>query len=153
MRRALSALPIAGADALAERAGGDVDERQPRRRVPSRSDRSAQLQQLGAIERAGLGPRRVQNRRRVPFDSTNRSLAGFCGFADRNASRRRKSAAITSAIEQQLVGWPLPASDVDVSESMRSRVAMFVRAGMSVARSRAWPRSLSVHTSLERQEP
>ena len=40
-----------------------------------------------------------------------------------------------SAAEQQLVGWPLPASEVERSESIRSRVAMFLRAGMSAARS------------------
>ena len=56
------------ADALTERAGGDVDERQPRRRMTFeiRPD-LAQLHQLGAIEGAGFGPRRVQNRRRVPL--------------------------------------------------------------------------------------
>jgi hypothetical protein len=41
----------------------------------------------------------------------------------------KKSAAITSAIEQQLGRWPLPASDVEVSESMRNRVAMFGESG------------------------
>jgi len=41
-----------------------------------------------------------------------------------------------SAAEQQLVGWPLPASDVDLTESMRSRVATFFSAGTSKARSR-----------------
>ena len=40
-----------------------------------------------------------------------------------------------SAAEQQLVGWPLPASDVARIESIRSRVAMFFRAGISEARS------------------
>ena len=57
-----------GADALAERAGGDVDERQPRRRMTFEIGADlAQLQQLGAIERAGLGPRGVENRRGVPL--------------------------------------------------------------------------------------
>ena len=41
-----------------------------------------------------------------------------------------------SAIEQQLVGCPVPASDVDFSESIRSRVATFFRAGMREERSR-----------------
>jgi hypothetical protein len=40
-----------------------------------------------------------------------------------------------SAIEQQLVGWPLPASDVARIESIRNRVAMFFKAGTSSARS------------------
>ena len=44
-----------------------------------------------------------------------------------------------SAIDMQLVGWPLPASDVERTESMRSRVAMFFRAGDE-------RRAISVHT-------
>jgi hypothetical protein len=57
-----------GTDALAERSGGHVDEGQARRRVPFeiRSD-VAQLEQLFTRERAGFGPRRVQNRRRMSF--------------------------------------------------------------------------------------
>ena len=34
-----------------------------------------------------------------------------------------------SAAEQQLVGWPLPASLVERMESMRSRVEIFCKAG------------------------
>jgi hypothetical protein len=34
-----------------------------------------------------------------------------------------------SAAEQQVVGWPLPASLVERTESIRSRVAMFINAG------------------------
>ena len=34
-----------------------------------------------------------------------------------------------SAVEQQLVGCPLPASDVERTESIRSRVAMFFECG------------------------
>ena len=56
------------ADALAERAGGDVDERQPRRRVPLEVGSDlAQLQQFRPVERARLGPRRVEQRRGVPL--------------------------------------------------------------------------------------
>ena len=40
-----------------------------------------------------------------------------------------------SAIEKQLVGCPLPASEVARAESIRRRVAMFWRAGTSDARS------------------
>ena len=66
MRRAFSAHADRGADALAERSGRHVHERQPRRRVPLQVGIDPpQLQQLGAIERAGLGPRRVEQRRRV----------------------------------------------------------------------------------------
>ena len=55
-----------GTDALTERAGRHVDKRQAWRRVPFevRSE-LAQLQQLRAIERAGFGPRGVEQRRGV----------------------------------------------------------------------------------------
>ena len=68
MRRALSAVPTERADALPERSGRDIDERQPRRRVSLeiRPDRP-QLQQLFARKQPGFGPRRVQNRRGVPL--------------------------------------------------------------------------------------
>ena len=57
-----------GADALAERSGRDVDERQARRRMPFEIGVDPpQLQQLGAVERAGLGPGGVEQRRRVPL--------------------------------------------------------------------------------------
>src|SRR5688572_27485564 len=65
-----------------------------------------------------------------------RSLSGFWGLAGSNRISAKNNAAVRSAIEQQLVGWPLAASDVDFSESIRSWVAMFVRAGISVERSR-----------------
>ena len=66
-----------GADTLAERAGRHVHERQPRRRMTFEigSD-PPQLQQLGAIERARLGPRGVQNRRRVTFREHEPIAAG-----------------------------------------------------------------------------
>jgi len=47
----------------------------------------------------------------------------------------KNNAAINSAAEQQLVGWPLPAADVDRIESMRNWLAMIRKAGMSDARS------------------
>jgi hypothetical protein len=34
-----------------------------------------------------------------------------------------------SAAEQHVLGWPLPASAVERTESMRNRVAMFISAG------------------------
>ena len=65
-----------------------------------------------------------------PFDSTKRSLSGLLRIAaGRSASRRRTARPSMSAAEQQLVGWPLPASDVARIESMRSRVAMFLQRG------------------------
>jgi hypothetical protein len=42
---------------------------------------------------------------------------------------------MTSAAEQQLVGWPLPAAEVDRMESIRSRAAIFFNAGIRTARS------------------
>jgi hypothetical protein len=94
----------------------------------------AQLQQLGAIEGAGLGPRRVQNRRRVPFESTKRSAPGCCGSFGSNRISAKNSAAVMSAIEQQLVGMAAARSSSN-GESIRSCVAMFFKAGINVARS------------------
>ena len=131
MRRALSAMPIAGADALAERAGRDVDERQARRRMAFEIGvELAQLQQLGAVEGAGLGPGGVENRRGVPLRQHEaiaaRDAADPCGSKRISA---KNSAAMRSAAEQHWSGWPLPASVVARIESMRSRVAMFFSAG------------------------
>src|SRR5207247_1025670 len=58
----------ADAEPLAERAGGDVDERQPRRGVALEiAVDLAQLHEILAVERAGRRPRRVEQRRRVAF--------------------------------------------------------------------------------------
>ena len=70
-----------------------------------------------------------------PFDRMNRSLSGWRGSLGSNRISAKNRAATRSAAEQQLVGWPLPASDVDLMESIRSRVATFFNAGMSDARS------------------
>ena len=57
-----------GADSLAERARGDVGERQARRRVPFEVRVDApELQQLLAREQSGLSPRGVQDRRSMPL--------------------------------------------------------------------------------------
>src|SRR5439155_8091827 len=72
-----------------------------------------------------------------PFDRMNRSLSGWRGSLGSNRISAKKSAATRSAAEQQLVGWPLPASDVDLRESIRSRVATFFNAGINEERSRA----------------
>src|SRR5690349_19713481 len=66
----------------------------------------------------------------------NRSLSGSSGRRGSKRISAKKSAATRSAAEQQLVGWPLPASDVDRTDSMRRRVAAFFSAGSSEARSR-----------------
>ena len=68
MRRAFSAVPIAAqmpwpSEPVATSTNGSRGVGWPSR---SESDR-AQLQQLGAIEGAGLGPRRVEDRRGVPL--------------------------------------------------------------------------------------
>ena len=72
-----------------------------------------------------------------PLDSTKRSLSRLCGSFGSNRISAKNNAAMTSAIEQQLVGCPLPASEVERIESIRSRVAMFFKAGTSRARSMA----------------
>ena len=51
--------------------------------------------------------------------------------------RERETARDGLTAEQQLVGWPLPASDVDLTESIRSRVAALRKRGISTTRSRA----------------
>ena len=94
-----------GADALAERAGGDVDERQPRRRMPFEIGVDlAQLQQLGAIEGAGFGPRGVENRRGVALRQHEAIALGWCGSFGSKRISAKNSAAMRSAAEQQLVG-------------------------------------------------
>src|SRR5687767_9413752 len=67
----------------------------------------------------------------------NRSLPGCCGFFGSNRISAKNNAATRSAAEQQLVGWPLPASEVERTESIRSRVAALLRAGSRTARSTA----------------
>ena len=64
-----------------------------------------------------------------PFESTKRSLSGFCGSRGSYRISAKKSAATISAAEQQVLGCPLPASDVARTESIRRRVAMFMSAG------------------------
>src|SRR5580704_2591367 len=70
-----------------------------------------------------------------PFESTNRSLSSWWGSFGSKRISAKNSAATTSAAEQQLVGCPLPASEVDLTESMRRRVATFFNAGISNDRS------------------
>jgi hypothetical protein len=68
---------------------------------------------------------------------TKRSLSGWCGSRGSKRISAKKVAATGSAAEQQLVGWLLPASEVDLSESIRNRVAMFLSAGIREDRSSA----------------
>ena len=66
-----------GAEALAERAGGDIDKRQARRRVPFEVRRElAQLELLVAREEADRGPRRVEQWRRVTLRQDEAILRG-----------------------------------------------------------------------------
>ena len=66
------------ADALAERAGGDVDEGQPRRRMPFEIRfELAQLHQLLAREEPGLGPGRIEDRRRMPLRQDEAIVVGI----------------------------------------------------------------------------
>ena len=80
-------------------------------------------------EQADFRPRRVEDRRRVPFESTKRSLSACCGFCGSNRISAKKSVATISAADMHVVGWPLPAAVVERIESMRSWVATFWRAG------------------------
>ncbi len=58
----------AGREALAQRSGGDIDERQARRRVPFQVRRElAQLEHLVTREGTRRGPRRVQDGRGMPL--------------------------------------------------------------------------------------
>src|SRR5688572_12621337 len=70
-----------------------------------------------------------------PLDRMKRSFPGCWTFFGSNRISARNSDATRSAAEQQLVGWPLPASDVERTESIRRRVAAFFRAGMKTVRS------------------
>ena len=71
----------AGAQPLAERSGRDVDQRQPRRRMPF--EIRIEPPQRSAGRRASRNPASAHAAYRIgaawPFDSTKRSLSGFCG--------------------------------------------------------------------------
>jgi hypothetical protein len=53
----------------------------------------------------------------------------FLGFFGSYRISTKKSVAMISAADMHVVGWPLPASDVERIESIRSRVAMLWSAG------------------------
>ena len=114
MRRALSAMPIAAqmpwpSEPVATSTNGRRGVGWPSRSEPisrsfSSSARSNAPASAHAAYRIGAA---------CPFDSTKRSLSGLCGSFGSNRISAKKSAATRSAAEQQLVGCPLPASDVD----------------------------------------
>ena len=58
-------------------------------------------------------------------------VANYCPLAFMEASGANRTPDKLSAAEQQELGWPLPASEVDRAESMRRRVAMLCSAGTS----------------------
>jgi hypothetical protein len=131
MRRALSAMPIpAGSpcpsDPVATSTNGNRGVGCPSKSDPivrsfSSSDRSNAPASAQAAYRIGAA---------CPFDSTNRSAPACRGRFGSNRNSPKKSDAMISAADMQLVGWPLPAAVVARTESMRSRVAMLWRAGM-----------------------
>ena len=71
-----------------------------------------------------------------PFDEHEAVVIGVLRVArDRSAFPQKNSAATMSAADAQEVGWPLPASLVARTQSMRSRVATFFNAA---TRDEAW---------------
>jgi hypothetical protein len=56
----------------------------------------------------------------------------FFGSLGSNRISPKKSVATISAADRQLVGWPVPASVVERTESIRSWVATFCRAASGV---------------------
>ena len=90
-----------GADALAERSGGDVDERQPRRRVPFeiRVD-PAQLQQLARDRTRRPRPRRRrESAPRGPSTARTDRCRRGCGSCGSNRISAKNSAATMSAAD------------------------------------------------------
>ena len=98
-----------------------------------RSDR-AQLQQVLAGKKPRFRPRGIEQGAACPFESTNRSFSGFCGSLGSYRISLKKSAATMSAADMQLVGWPLPASDVERTESMRSWAAILRSASIEAGK-------------------
>src|SRR6476620_2774358 len=61
-----------------------------------------------------------------------RSLSGLRGFFASNRISSKKRVETMSAADKHVVGWPVPASLVDLTESIRSCAAMFLRAERDV---------------------
>jgi hypothetical protein len=136
MRRALSAVPIAAQMPCPSEPVATSTKFSRGVGCPSRSDPIWRSFISSARSNA---PASAQAEYRIgaacPLDSTKRSLCGFFGSFGSKRISAKKSAAVRSAIDMQLVGWPLAASVVARTESIRSLVAMFFNAGMSNARS------------------
>ena len=120
----------AGAEPLAQRASGDVHEGQTRRGVPLEvRGEQPQREQIRAPDSPASAQAAYSSGAAWPFDSTKRSACGCCGCAGSNRISEKNRAATRSAADMHVVGCPLPASVVARIDSMRSRVAMFFRAG------------------------
>src|SRR6478672_11547186 len=61
-----------------------------------------------------------------------RSLSGLRGSFASNRISSKKRVETMSAADKHVVGWPVPASLVDLTESIRSCAAMFLRAERDV---------------------
>ncbi len=124
-----------GADPLTERSGGDVDERQPRRRVPF--EIASRCGEASAALPAGTGRPRPRRRRESAPRGLSTARSGRCrGSAapsGRSASRRRRAWRRSRRRRGTCVGCPLPASLVERTESMRSCVAALRRAGTEIS--------------------
>src|SRR5580765_136002 len=136
MRRAFNAVPMAAqmpwpSEPVATSTNGSLGVGCPSRfeSILRRLSRSARSKAPASAHRAyRIGAA-------WPFDSTKRSASTLCGSFGSNRISAKKSAASKSAAEQQVVGWPVPASDVDFTESIRNRVATFFSAGIRDVRS------------------
>src|SRR4029078_3210834 len=62
-----------------------------------------------------------------------RSASGLCGSFGSNRISAKNNADVMSAIEKQLVGWPVTACVVERAESIRRCVAMFFSGEIPVA--------------------
>jgi hypothetical protein len=71
-------------------------------------------------------------------------LPEWRGFFGSYRITEKNSVATISAAEQQLVGWPVPDSDVDRTLSIRSAAALFFNKVISAAFAEAMPSSFQI---------
>jgi hypothetical protein len=71
-----------------------------------------------------------------PLESTNRSACLPLGSPGSQCISSKKSTDMSSAIDMQVVGWPDPASLVEVMEWRRSFCAMRASVGLSAGMGR-----------------
>ena len=98
----------ADAQSLAERAGGDVHERQARRGMALEVRREqAQVGELLARNEPGLGPHRIQQRRRVALRHDQPiGLGDASGSSGSNRISAKNKAAIRSAADMHVRRMP-----------------------------------------------